>query len=74
MVKRLKYFSMSTLKGGPNLYNNAATRKNRADLLTTEAKTNVEKLILNVPADKVKTLYGRGVKPAASTAQTSYLS
>ena len=56
MVKRLKYFSMRTLKGGPNLYNNAATRKKRAALLTAEAKTNVEKLILNAPADSVKTL------------------
>ena len=56
MVKRLKYFSMRTLKGGPNLYNNAATRKKRADLLTAEAKTNVEKLILNAPAESVKTL------------------
>ena len=53
---RLKYFSMMVLKGGPNLYNNAATRKKRADLLTAEAKINIGKLILNAPADNVKTL------------------
>ena len=47
---------MSALKDGPNLYNSAATRKNRADLLTAEAKINIGKLILNAPADKVKTL------------------
>ena len=47
---------MNALKGGPNLYNSAATRKNRADLLTAEANTNIGKLILNAPADRVKTL------------------
>jgi len=74
IVKMLKYFSISILKGGPNLYISAATRKNRADLLTAEAKTNIGKLILNAPADRVKTLYGKGVKPAAATAQALYLS
>ena len=55
-VKRLKYFSISALNGGPNLCNSAATRKNLADLLAAEAKTNIGKLILKAPADKVKTL------------------
>ena len=74
IVKMLKYFSISILKGGPNLYIRAATRKNRADLLAVDAKTNVGKLISNAPADRVNTLYGRGVKPAAATAQALYLS
>ena len=52
----LKYFSIRILKGGPNLYISAATRKKRADLLNADAKTNVGKLILNAPADRVKTL------------------
>ena len=56
IVKRLKYFSISALNGGPNLYNSAATRKNRAALLAAEARTNIGKLILNAPADRVKTL------------------
>ena len=47
---------MSALKGGPNLYNNAATRKKRADLLAADARTNIGKLILKAPADNVKTL------------------
>ena len=74
IVKMLKYFSISILKGGPNLYISTATRKNRADLLTAEAKTNIGKLILNAPADRVKTLYGKGVNPATATAQALYLS
>lgn len=74
IVKMLKYFSISILKGGPNLYISAATRKNRADLLAADAKTNVRKLISNAPADRVNTLYGRGVKPAVATAQALYLS
>ena len=56
MVKRLKYFSISALNGGPNLYNSAATRKNRAALLAAEARMKIGKLILNAPADRVKTL------------------
>ena len=47
---------MSALKGGPNLYNIAATRKKRADLLTAEARVNIGRLILKAPADRVKTL------------------
>ena len=74
IVKMLKYFSIRILKGGPNLYISAATRKNRADLLAADAKTNVGKLISNAPADRVNTLYGKGVKPAAATAQALYLS
>ena len=74
IVKMLKYFSISILKGGPNLYISAATRKNRADLLAADAKINVGKLISNAPADRVNTLYGKGVKPAAATAQALYLS
>ena len=70
----LKYFSIRILKGGPNLYISAATIKKRADLLNADAKTNVGKLILNAPADRVKTLYGKGVKPAVATAQALYLS
>jgi len=43
IVKMLKYFSIRILKGGPNLYISAATRKNRADLLAADAKINVGK-------------------------------
>ena len=56
IVKMLKYFSISILKGGPNLYISAATRKNRAALLAADAKTNVRKLISNAPAARVNTL------------------
>ena len=46
----------------------------RADRLAAEARTKIGKLILNAPADRVKTLYGSGVKPAAATAQALYFS
>jgi len=74
IVKVLKYFSISILKEGPNLYISAATRKNLAALLAADAKINVRKLISNAPADRVNTLYGKGEKPAAATAQALYLS
>ena len=69
MLKRLKYFSIHILMGGPNLQMINPTRKNLADRLIADARTKVGKSILNAPAAKVKILYGKGVKPAAATAQ-----
>ncbi len=51
-----------------------ATKKNLALLLITEAITNINKSILNVPADIVINLNGIGVKPAVNTIQKFHCS
>jgi len=69
MARKLKYLSITLLIPGPNFLNRAATVKKRRERLRVEAKRKKKKLSLNTPDAIVKTLYGMGVNPAASTYQ-----
>ena len=60
--------------GSPKTLIKNATIKNLALRLITDAKTNIKKLILKVPAEMVMSLNGIGVNPAVKTIQKSHLS
>jgi len=72
MQSQLKYLSMNGLIFGPKSQNIPATRKKRAERLTTPARTKMGKLILKAPEVMVMTLNGMGVKPAVKTIQNEY--
>ena len=77
IARILKYRSIKYFIGSPNFHINALSNIKRADLLIMEAIKNKLKLILNAPADMVKTLNGTGVKPDTKIIQkfhSSYLS
>ena len=56
VAKMLKYLSIKVRMLGPKMYINPPTKKNRADREIMDAMTNTKKLILNAPAEIVKTL------------------
>ena len=74
VAKRLKYLSMNTLIGCPNLHISQPIRKKRRPRETVDAIRNITKLMSNIPPAMVKSLYGSGVKPAVKTIQKLYLS
>ena len=67
----LKYLSINSLTGLPNLYINTEIIKKRNDLLIAEATKNIIKETLKAPADIVKILNGIGVNPAVNIIQKS---
>ena len=74
VAKRLKYLSMNTLIGCPNLHISQPIRKKRNPRDTADAMINIGKLMPNIPPAIVKSLNGSGVKPAVKTIQKLYLS
>ena len=74
IARRLKYFSIKYLILSPNIFIKDASKKNLALRLITEAKTNIPKLMLNVPEERVINLNGIGVNPAVKTIQKSHSS
>ena len=77
IARILKYRSIKYFIGSPNFQINALSKIKRADLLIMDEIKNKLKLILNAPADIVKTLNGTGVKPDTKIIQkfhSSYLS
>lgn len=73
-AKILKYLSIKSLMGSPNLFIKYETNKNRALLLTVEAKIKRGRLILKAPALIVNNLKGIGVKPAVKIIMKLYSS
>ena len=75
IANKLKYLSIKSRIGSPNFHIKALKRKNLADRLNVDARTNEIKFISKAPAEIVITLNGIGVKPAVKTTQkfqTSY--
>ncbi len=69
IANRLKYLSMNSRMGSPKTLMRPATRKNRADRLTTDAITNMTKSTRKAPALIVNNLNGIGVNPAVNIIQ-----
>ena len=64
---------MKNLIFPPKNHINVASKKNLALRLIIDAKINITKLILKVPAEIVISLKGIGVKPAVKTMRKSHL-
>ena len=64
---KLKYISIKAFMESPKKKMRVATAKNRNDRPIAEATKNSIKSAETAPAVIVKTLYGMGVKAAAST-------
>ena len=69
IARILKYRSIKSLIGSPNLQISPPISIKRADLLMIDANKKRLKLILNAPAETVNTLNGIGVKPETKIIQ-----